>query len=341
MNSTVDSYPLAPTKEKETSASALRSWMIRWKSVAIVIGGLLLLALGMLQFALLAALPYTTSLIDPVSVTEALREPAGNFGLGPIRWDLDSYAADPRFGEFRTYFKSHCDGETGLQAAICVSAALSGDIAFGNPSSDFLAAQYDPVQDFLTKLAGEPAYCVNFSSFLADSLLSVHIPARVVQFVPNSSDGYGGHTLVEVWDVNSGWTLIDPSNGGLAKCNGKLCSAVEAIRYPGEITFEPLRPPADAPDGTAFYDTLKRSLGGAQILYPEPWYYTRTGEHVSPWPFRATFVLVGQPDWQFGPAQSLLRIGVVLCAAFGIGFFVFGAWRIASSRFRFRNLKSS
>lgn len=341
MNSTVDSYPLSPTKEKETSASALRSFLIRWNAQAIVVSGLLLFALGVMQFALLAALPYTTSLIDPVSVREALREPARNFALGPIRWDLESYAGDPRLEEFRSYFKLHCGVQTGLQAAICVSAALSGDIRYGNPSSDFLSAQYDPLDDFHTKLRGEPAYCVNFSSFLTNSLLSVQIPSRVVQFVPNTRDGLGGHTLVEVWDGTTGWTLIDPSNGGLPKCNGNLCSAIEAIRSPNQITFEALKPPANAPDGTVFYNALKPSLGGAEILYPEPWYYTRTGEHVTQWPFRATFILVGQPGWQFGPVQTLLRIGIVLSVALGIVFFLFGAWKIASRRFGFRDVKSA
>jgi hypothetical protein len=70
---------------------------------------------------------------------------------------------------------------------------------------------FDPAAHFASHMAGEPSHCLTRSAILATQLLSVGIPARVVQFVPAVGKG---HTLVGVWDETIGWIVVDPTNGG-------------------------------------------------------------------------------------------------------------------------------
>ena len=51
------------------------------------------------------------------------------------------------------------------------------------------------------------------------------------------------------------------------------------------------------------------------IVYPEPWLYTRTGEHVDRWLYRGQFMTLGANFFELGRAQELLRYGVLLCLA--------------------------
>ena len=59
-----------------------------------------------------------------------------------------------------------------------------------------------------------------------------------------------------------------------------------------------------------------------QVLYPEPWLYTRVGQHLAPWPFRGEFAVLERTTWQLGVGQTVLRTAVVLvslCAALSWG----------------------
>lgn len=286
---------------------------LRWWLLAAT-----MLVLIALQAALLVWLPNTTSQLQAISAEDAARAPAATFTLGPVSWDLSAYEEDKNLSDFRDYFQAHCAGTDGLIAAKCVSNALASDIHFGNTAADFLRNTYDPRADFQAELNGAPGYCTNFSTFLAAALLSEKIPARVVQFLPATLNGVGGHTIVEVWDAAQGWVLIDPSYGAEIKCDGRNCSALDLMQHLDSLTWSPLTQPARSPGAAAIYDARPLLFNGAKIAYPEPWFYLRTGPRFATVPFLAAFVLVGQLSFQYGIAQNILHIGIIICGGLAI-----------------------
>ena len=65
----------------------------------------------------------------------------------------------------------------------------------------------------------------------------------------------------------------------------------------------------------SLYESAGAPIFRGHLMYPEPWLYLRIGHRAAPWPFRGEFAHIGPSQWQFGPAQGLLRYGIVLCAA--------------------------
>jgi hypothetical protein len=278
--------------------------------------GLTSLCALLLQLAALKALPYSSCIVESAFSADDSSALLG-FQVGSLSWDVPSYRIDAALEPFRNYFHAHAGGRTGIGAALLIAHSLRKDIPFGEPRREFFQYGYVPAADFSAHLQGEPGHCVTLSGFLAASLLSVGIPARVVQFIPSHNE-VGGHNLVEVWDERTGWALIDPSYDGHLTIRGQTCSALQALLDPVNIRWVAKDTAAEVGDAKAFYETKSFPLRDGHLIYPEPWLYLRTGPKGSTWPFRGRFVLVGEPSWRYGPAQTVLRSGIVVCGALAI-----------------------
>ena len=186
----------------------------RWARLSI---GLVLVALA--TYAL-KILPYSTSLIEHVESTDVeSRRPAPDFSLGSLRWEVSRYAVDPRLEPLRNYYRARADGKKGLEAAQLISEGIASHSPLGNPSQEFVDTGFNPVASFLLQLGGEPGHCTTRSGSVAAVLLASGIPARVFQIIPLDPDGHlrlaNGHNVLEVWDERSGWSMVDPTLGGM------------------------------------------------------------------------------------------------------------------------------
>ncbi|MEP6706227.1 MAG: transglutaminase-like domain-containing protein [Pyrinomonadaceae bacterium] len=238
--------------------------------------------------------------------------PQDGFSLGGTNWDIRGYAVDPRLQPFRIYFNNYCSGRAGIAAALCLSDRFAEQFPFGHPNSDLFDVDYDPVAaltDHTEK--GHPGDCVTRSGLAAAALLSVGIPARVVQLMPLEGDG---HNIFSVWDEEYGWVAIDATYGQMIGNKDGPSSAFDAYRYPDKIMGYPIGQVAiGAPEMTGNYNKNSSYLFRGHITYPEPWLYLRTGSRVAPWPFRAKFIELGPRQWRMGPAQTALRYGIAIC----------------------------
>jgi len=185
----------------------------RWARLSI---GLVLVALA--TYAL-KILPYSTSLIEHVESTDVESpRPDPDFNLGSLRWEVSRYTVDPRLEPLRNYYRAHADGKKGLEAARLITEGIASHSPLGNPSQEFVDTGFDPVASFLLQLGGEPGHCTTRSGSVAAVLLASGIPARVFQIIPLDPDGHlgaNGHNVLEVWDERSGWSLVDPTLGGM------------------------------------------------------------------------------------------------------------------------------
>ncbi len=259
------------------------------------------LALGLL--VLLKALPYSTVRLAAVDASEATKRPDPGFSIGPLRWPVRELATVPELQPFREAMRASCGDRTGLAAAECVSGVMSERFPNGEPSSEFVSSNFNPLAHFKEHMAGAPGHCLTRSAILATELLSVGIPARVVQFVPVEEKG---HTLVEVWDEASGWTIVDPSTSGVVvSASGPAMSAADLLENPSGAAWRPFGSASQSADAAAETRHLRALLSG-NVLYPEPWLYLRHGERTAPWPFRGEYVRVGRMFLTLGPLQQLL-----------------------------------
>ena len=235
--------------------------------------------------------------------------PSPGFSVGSVRWDVEQFQRDKSPTPFRNYFFDKCGGRTGMQAAICISAALAKAFPDGKPRHEFLENHFDPAGDFEAHLSGEPRHCVNRSAILATTLLSVGIPARIVSFTPKS--GWGGHTLIEVWTAVD-WRLVDPTELG-ALGSAQPISATEIKRVSGHLRLFNA-------DGSVRQDPypLSESIVQGELTYPEPWLYTRTGPRFSFWPFRGKVIQVGVHSWRFSTPLFLCRFAFVVSVLAGL-----------------------
>ena len=185
----------------------------RWARLSI---GLVLVALA--TYAL-KILPYSTSLIEHVESTDVeSQRPDPDFNLGSLRWEVSRYAVDPRLEPLRNYYRAYADGKKGLEAARLITEGIASHSPLGNPSQEFVDTGFDPVASFLLQLGGEPGHCTTRSGSVAAVLLASGIPARVFQIIPLDPDGHlgvNGHNVLEVWDERSGWSMVDPTLGGM------------------------------------------------------------------------------------------------------------------------------
>lgn len=213
------------------------------------------------------------------------------------------------------YFRKACGEKKGVAAALCLSDRFAKEIPWGEPFNEFFYPGHDPVKEFHRHIRGEQGHCVTRSGYIATILLSVGIPARVVQLVP--LDTYG-HNLVEVWDKRHGWVMTDPSYNGLIGSGEDPSSAVSMWRSPGSVKWLGKGLSNASPAGNPLEIYKKNCyLFEGYLVYPEPWLYLRTGRRVSYWPFWGRFAVIGPWHWSLGPAQGFLRIGILFCA-FGL-----------------------
>jgi Transglutaminase-like superfamily len=274
----------------------------RWARVSI---GLVLVALATLA---LEKLPYSTSWIEHVHLADLKpQRPDPDFRLGSLRWEVTHYAVDPMLEPLREYYRSHANGKKGVEAARLITEGIASRSPIGEPSQEFVNPGFDPVASFLLQLGGEPGHCTTRSGSVAAVLLASGIPARVFQILPLDPDGHlraDGHNVLEVWDEASGWSLVDPTIGGmLAGDRVGARSAFEKMRNPDAFEIFPDHQNAQYAATSSYYHDLGSRYC---VLFPEPWLYIRSGDRSAPSPFRGRFVCVGPGHWQLGPAQKCL-----------------------------------
>ena len=264
-------------------------------------------------FVVAKNLPYSSSLVANAD-TAATESDSNGFSIGPVRWEVAQFSKAPGLAPFRRYFFETCGGQTRAQAAMCLTRAFARAFPNGKPAHEFLERYFDPAADFRAHLSGQPGHCVSRSAMLATTLLSVGIPARVVSFVPRN--GWGGHTLVEFW-AGSDWVSVDPTEMGLVGST-QPGSAAAMKRMPGSLRLF-------NEDGSVRQDpyVLSESIAHGELVYPEPWLYTRTGPRISFWPFRGEFVQVGMYGWRFSTSLLLCRVAFVVSVLAG-GYLIIG-----------------
>jgi len=236
-------------------------------------------------------------------------QPSHGFSVGSVRWEVEQFSGDASLASFRLYFRKTCGDKTGTQAAMCLSQAFDLAFPFGAPKHEFLERQFDPAASFVAHLSGEPGHCVSRSAMLATTLLSVGIPARVATFCPRL--GPGGHTLVEVW-TGTAWVLVDPTEVGLVG-SIRPTSATEIKHASTALRLFNV-------DGSIRQDPylLSSSIASGELVYPEPWLYTRIGPRFSFWPFRGKFIQAGAVRWRFSTPLLWCRVTFVISILTGL-----------------------
>jgi hypothetical protein len=282
----------------------------RWARLSI---GLALVALA--SYAL-KVLPYSTSFIEHVESTDVeSRRPDPDFSLGSLRWEVSRYAVDPRLEPLRNYYRAHANGKKGLEAAQLITEGIASHSPLGNPSQEFVDTGFNPVASFLLQLGGEPGHCTTRSGSVAAVLLASGIPARVFQILPLDPNGHlapGGHNVLEVWDERSGWSMVDPTLGGMLAGDLSGSPSASGITHNRDaLTIFSDHKNTQYWKSKSYYQDLGPRFC---VLFPEPWLYVRSGNRSAPWPFRGRFVCVGLGHWQIGPAQKSLVgfIGLLL-----------------------------
>ena len=236
--------------------------------------------------------------------------PAASFSAGDLYWDLSLFRTAPELQSFRDTFAG-CAGKTGIEAARCITDFIKAKSPRGDPNVEFVDAEFDPATVLREHLDGAPGHCTARSFMTTTGLLSLGVPARIVQVLPLRA---GGHNLVEVWDPAYGWVLFDPFFDSSYLLGDSFLSSVELSRVRGGLRWR--RPAANQLDPNDF--------AGGTIHYPEPWLYTRIGSRCAPWPFRGCFAQVGPRQFLYGPAQRL-AVGAVIFFGLASGF---GALRL-------------
>jgi hypothetical protein len=105
---------------------------------------------------------------------------------------------------------------------------------------------------------------------------------------------------------------VDPTEVGLVG-SVRPESAFEVKRATGTLHLFGV-------DGSVRQDPylLSSSVASGELVYPEPWLYTRIGPRFSFWPFRGKFIQVGMFRWRFSTALLLCRITFVISMFAGL-----------------------
>lgn len=276
--------------------------------------------LALLSLAALGAveyfhLPYRSSWFRQASADSAYSTPGGDeHTVGGLRWSYRAYREAPTLEPFRQFFREHCASTRGFEAAVCVANELAAASPLGPVDHEFVDAVFDPSGCLENHTLGQGAsHCVCRSGLLATTLLSVGIPARVVQL--HSVRSSSGHNAVEIWsESDRQWRLYDPSFSMAFKVEEHLVNAHDLTRAQSPEHASLGRIPGGtterAPDADSHF------FEGA-VLLPDPWLYTRLGTNEAPWPFRGAFAIVGRPHWRTGLGQTTLRglMGLTLLVA--------------------------
>jgi hypothetical protein len=288
----------------------------------------LLIALLALEVLGLKGMPYSTGWLLRTSLARAL-QPTMPLALGSLNWDAAPYQGAPALEPFRRVVEEHCAGQSPLETTICLSDLLAERFPHGEPEVELFDAHFDPVATMNHHLAGRPGHCVSRSGILATALLSVGIPARLVQMAPSfkvRNDPRGGHNAIEVWDHRTGWIFFDPTSGGSIKTPAGEQSAAALLAAGGGVIWLQLGKVPASPrqplDGRITYAGNPTPRFSGNLVYPEPWLYTRTGVRLAPGPFRATFMVVGPPSLQLALGHWLIHGAIVATALSALGVFV-------------------
>jgi hypothetical protein len=257
--------------------------------------------------------------MSSVAESEAAAIPSPDFSIGVLHWPVSALARSPELEPFRQDFRAHCASKVGIDAAVCVCNRMARAFPYGRPSTEYVNPRFDPVVHMRAHFAGEPGHCLTRSAILAAELLAVGVPARVVQLLNRN---LRGHTLIEVWDDTTGWTLVDPTFGVVRRSRGSSRSAWTAVTRPESGAWDRV---AVVPAGAGAPLSGAGFADGAAI-YPEPWLYLRVGHREAPWPYRARFVRTGNTVFALGPAQQLVTIAMLVFAA-GAGGCIAFAWQ--------------
>jgi len=299
-------------------APLLTPWRLRLLSFTLLgVAFVLLLALK--------ALPYSSCRLTAINAEELRRRPTPDFGLGPLTWRVSEWKKSPALEAFRDTLRSDCGTVIGVTAATCAAKALAHRSPIGNPSIEFVDRDFDPSAHFASHMAGEPGHCLTRSAIVATQLLATGIPARVVQMIPQHSKG---HTVLEVWDEALGWTVIDPTSGGIVTSQRRQGSAADLLATPSDLQWTPIPSAAFPPNSQRTQKSYYESVLRGVLVYPEPWLYLRIGERVAPWPFLGQFVRVGPSFPDLGPAQSILIWLIPGLGVAGLGISAISASRL-------------
>lgn len=270
--------------------------------------------LAVVQLGTLRQLHYSKAWFSSVTVAEA-RSPRDPMSLGGLRWDVDLYASAPSLSPLRQLVRERCPGLGAVATARCLADLFAARFAHDPPRREFFDSTYAPAQDLAAHLAGEPGHCVTRSGLLAATLLAAGFPARVVQLV--AAHTAGGHNVAEVWDPVEGWVVVDPTYGMLLDGGRDQVSAAAALSAPVaahwhvDPSIRPV-PHTRRNEGQAIYANGGHLLGG-NVVYPDPWLYTRVGSKRAPYPFQGRFVIAGPRSLALGIGQPLLHGGIALC----------------------------
>jgi hypothetical protein len=281
---------------------------------ALALAGAALAAVAVGFIWYLKALPYSTSTLVSVERGEAERAPGPDeHRVGPLVWEFERYRRDQGLEPLRRFKKEQCGDKEGVLAAMCLSDALADRVPNGAPRREFVDANYDLLADFSEHLAGAPGHCVTRSGLITTMLLSSGIRARVAQFVAPGGDG---HNVLEVWSEGEGWVLVDPSLGGTLSNGRAPLSAAAAATEHGVRWQQRGRSPSPQSAPANVYEAPTGALvPGSQVLYPDPWLYTRSGSSAARWPFRGAFAHVNSSfSWEIGAAQSMCHYGALASA---------------------------
>jgi hypothetical protein len=288
-----------------------------------------LTALLALELGLLGSMDYSKAWMTRTSLSEAL-QPQPPWRLAGLDWNPDAYAGNPKLEPLQQMVRQHCPDRSSLETAVCLSNLLAARFPHGNPKHELFDRNFDPVATLQSHLAGAPGHCVTRSGILAAALLSVGIPARMLQLIPSfqhRQDRRSGHNAIEVWDPHVGWIFFDPTFGGTVKTKSGEQSAAALLAAGGGLSWMQLSA-VPATVGTEPLDGQRAYAGNptprfhGNLIYPEPWLYTRVGRKQAPGPFTGSFVVVGPPSLRLAVGHQLLLGMIVVTALLGLLCFV-------------------
>ncbi len=275
--------------------------------------------LALTLFALLVwlrGLDYSRAWFDQASLTETLAE---ENTLGGFSWDPTRYVGDPNLATYAAFKRQHCGDRTGLAAATCLGDELAARFPHGKPSGELFDRNYRPATLLKRHLDGEPGHCVTRSGIIATALLATGIPARMVQLHPPAAQMGGDHNALEVFEPGQGWIFFDPTYGGELRSPSGRRSAAALVADGGRVRWVqtgnvPVALGGETLDGAATYAGDPSPLLTGYLVYPEPWLYTRVGDKVAPWPFQASYLLVGAPSRDLTYRRRALHVCIAVAA---------------------------
>ena len=296
-----------------------------------LVAGLTLLLVGLLVW--LRGLDYSRAWFEPADLGETL---TADKAVAGFSWDPAPYVGAPALAAYAAFKRQSCGDRAGVAAAVCLGDILAARFIQGVPSQELFDAKYRPEDVLKRHLDGEPGHCVSRSGIITTALLASGIPARMVQLQPPTGEP-GGHNALEVYEPGQGWVFIDPTYGGELESPAGGRSAAALLADGGRARWLqtgkiPSAPGSEPLDGALLYAGDPSPLLAGHLVYPEPWLYTRVGHKMAPWPFQASYLVVGAPGRSLTNRRRVLY-GCISLTAVAL---VLASTRTAHSIFRAR-----